>query len=378
LRIGIDVRYLSHGLMGGIHTYLMNLLPELACQAAAHELLLYADTKAPFDLEGRLPDNAQLRRLDYSGQLSALQNDWRLGRHMASDGVDVAHFPANYGLAPTGVPSVITLHDALTVMPLGRQLRGKGSKRTLRSTAMMVHLSLLSSSSVRRANRIVTISQHAADEITGHIPEVRERMSVIYHGVPADARPVKDEAVLAEVRSRLALPRRFLLADALKNPAAVLAGWRTLPDDLRRDVRIVFYARTPDLLPAVQEAVDEGAALLLLRPSRQDLIALYTMAELFCFPSWIEGFGLPVLEAMACGASVIASDRSAIPEIAGDAALIADAEESAAIGEYMRRILTEADLRESLRTRGFARAATFTWARAARQMLDVYESLAKS
>jgi glycosyltransferase involved in cell wall biosynthesis len=81
---------------------------------------------------------------------------------------------------------------------------------------------------------------------------------------------------------------------------------------------------------------------------------------------------------MACGASVIASDRSAIPEIAGDAALIADAEESAAIGEYMRRILTEADLRESLRTRGFARAATFTWARAARQMLDVYESLAKS
>ncbi|MGL4651720.1 MAG: glycosyltransferase family 4 protein, partial [Caldilineaceae bacterium] len=360
---------------GGIHTYLLNLLPELARQGSAHTFFLYADTKAPFDLEGRLPGNVTLRRLGYLGELSALQNDWRVRQWMGRDQVDVAHHPANYGLRPHGARHVITLHDALTVMPLRQVWQGAGSKRTLRGSANMVHLAALSGYSVRRADAIVTISQHAASEIGALLPEVRPRLHVVYHGVPSDAQPLTDPSTLADVKQRLGLPPRFILADGLKNPAVVLGAWQQLPLALRQQVRLLFFARTANLLPAVQNAVDSGAAHLLIRPTRSELIALYSLADLFCFPSWIEGFGLPILEAMACGTPVVASTRAAIPEVAGDAALLADAEDSATISCHFQRLLCEPGLSQQMRQRGLARAAEFSWPRAASELLQIYHQL---
>ena len=133
---------------------------------------------------------------------------------------------------------------------------------------------------------------------------------------------------------------------------------------------MVFFTPRPDPPPVIHAAVAEGAARLLIRPSRSDLIALYSQAEAFVFPSWIEGFGIPILEALTCGAPVIASTRGAIPEVAGDAALLMDAEDDAALAAHLIRVFTEPDLTEQLRQRGFARAAQFSWAGTARRILD--------
>jgi glycosyltransferase involved in cell wall biosynthesis len=114
----------------------------------------------------------------------------------------------------------------------------------------------------------------------------------------------------------------------------------------------------------------------LVRPARRDLSVLYSLAVVFVFPSWIEGFGIPLLEAMACGAPVITSDRGACPEVAGDAAYIVNPEAIDDLTRYLVELLSEPEARCRLQERGFARQTQFSWPNSARQTLAVYQQLA--
>jgi glycosyltransferase involved in cell wall biosynthesis len=369
MRIGIDARYLSHGLMGGVHTYLKHILPAIIAEAPDHEFVLYADTKRPFELHD-LPANVRVRLLPWRSGLSSIRHDLMLRRKMQRDRINVAHFPANYGFASHDTRTVITLHDAINILPLREIIRGH--PRQPRTIAMMTYLHLCTSWAVRRADLLLTVSNWAADQIARESGFDRRNIVAIPHAPTPDLQPIADWETLAEVRQRYDLPLRFVLADALKNPAVLIRAWRALPADLRQSHRIVFFSRHPDPLPIVGEAVAQGDARLIVRPSRADLIAFYSLADLFVFPSWIEGFGIPVLEAMTCGAPLIASNRSAIPEVAGDAAILIDAEDDAALTHELTRLLRSAEARQQLRDRGFARAARFSWRTSARLTLESY------
>src|SRR5579884_4069264 len=371
MRIGIDVRYLSHGLVGGVHTYVAHFVPALLDLATDHEIYLYADTKRPFELAD-LPRHVTLRRAPWRSPLSSVYLDLFLRRQMAADRLDVVHFPANYGFAPRGARTVVTLHDVINVLPLAEIVRGHA--KTPRTIAMMTYLHLCTKASLRAADLLLTVSSHAARAIvtaTGWDPG---RVVPIPHAPTPDLRRIDDRDELAAVRGRLGLTAPFVLADALKNPSTLVRAWRLLPSELRRGRDIVFFSRRPDPPAVVHEAVARGEARLVVRPSRADLIALYSMADAFVFPSWIEGFGIPVLEAMTCGAPVIASDRGAIPEVAGDAALLAAADDADGIARHLAAVLTNPELAAYLRLRGFARAAQFSWERTARQILDAYKA----
>jgi glycosyltransferase involved in cell wall biosynthesis len=372
MRIGIDVRYLSHGLVGGVHTYIAHFVPALIELAADHRIFLYADTKRPFELRD-LPSHVVVRLLPYRSPLSSVGHDLFMHRQIARDRLDVIHYPANHGFSPSGTRTVITLHDAINILPLREIIRGHA--KNPRTVATMTYLHLLSSRSVRRADLLVTVSAHAAREIARYSGFDPRKIVPVPHAPTPDLRRIDDRAILGEVRERYGLTRSFVLADALKNPAALVRAWRRLPAELRDEHEIVFFSRRPDPLPIVHEAVAAGEARLLVRPPREDLIALYSMAEAFVFPSWIEGFGIPVLEAMTCGAPVIASDRGAIPEVAGDAALLADAEDDATFARHIALILGHVEAARRLRERGFARSAQFTWRSTARKILESYERL---
>ncbi len=371
MRIGIDARYLSHGLVGGVHTYIAHFVPALIAQTAGrHELFLYADAKRPFELRD-LPPHVTARILPWRGPLSSVYHDLTLGRAMARDRIEVAHFPANYGFGPRGAKTVVTLHDAINILPLPEIIRGH--PKNPRTVGMMTYLHLCSTAAVRQADMLLTVSEHAGREIARHSGFDPRRIVAVPHAPTPDLRRVTDPQTLAEVRTRHGIDGPFVLADALKNPAVLVRAWRALPAELRAGRRIVFFSRRPDPLPIVREAADEGIALLLLRPPREDLIALYSAAEAFVFPSWIEGFGIPILEAMTCGAPVIASDRGAIPEVTGDAALLADAEDAAGFAAHLARVLGQPAEALRLRERGFARAAMFSWQQTAKRILECYE-----
>src|SRR5690606_21591018 len=174
---------------------------------------------------------------------------------------------------------------------------------------------------------------------------------------------------------RLNLKRPFVLAEAFKNPGVLVRAWHLLSDSQREQYEIVFFSRSPDVLPVVHEAIRSGFARLMVRPARRDLSAMFSMAAAFVFPSWIEGVGIALLEAMSCGAPISASDRGSIPEVAGDAALIIDAEDQDRLAEYLNQIFTQPQVREELQNRGFKRAEQFTWPRIIQQVMTTYQQV---
>jgi glycosyltransferase involved in cell wall biosynthesis len=188
-----------------------------------------------------------------------------------------------------------------------------------------------------------------------------------------------DAVLLGAARARLGLPERFVLnvgtvepgknRETLLRALALLRG-RGLAHALVVVGQRGWLAERPDTAAArlgVAEAVRYTGYL-----PDSDLPLVYNLAEAFVFPSWREGFGLPPLEAMACGTPVVSSDRPAMPEVLGDAALYAPPDRPDAIADALARVLTDAGLRDDLRARGLARAAGYSWERAARETLAVY------
>lgn len=370
-RVGIDIRYLSHGLFGGVHTYVRRLLPALMNAAPDLQFVLYADRKAPLDWTP--PDGTTLRWLPWSNAVSSVVNDFTLARHMTADRIDVAHHLANYGFAPRGGCSVLTVHDVLNLQPVREGLRGFGNVSGLRTTAMVSYLSMMSRAAVRRATWLITVSEHARQQIAAAAKWPLEQLTPIAHGAPFTEAELPDDAMCAEILRSLALAPGFILGDAIKNPAVIVAAWRRLSPELRRAHPLVFFSRRAELIAELRDAAARGEARVIVRPDTTTVRALYRQASVFAFPSWIEGFGLPLLEAMTARTPVIASDRGAIPEVAGDAAIICDAEDVDAFASGLNRLLQDEGERQHLVERGAARAKLYTWERAASETVAVYE-----
>src|SRR5262249_55453715 len=163
----------------------------------------------------------------------------------------------------------------INILPLWEIVRGHGKKP--RTIAMMSYLHLCTSLAVRRAHLLLTVSAHAGREIARYSNFDPRRIVPVHHAPTPDLRRIEDTAILAEVRQRYGLPTPFVMADALKNPAALVRAWQLLPATLRENRQIVFFSRRPEPLPIVYEAVTQGYARLLVRPPREDLIALYSM-----------------------------------------------------------------------------------------------------
>jgi glycosyltransferase involved in cell wall biosynthesis len=364
LRVGIDVRYLSHGLVGGVHTYVSRLIPAMLA-APDVEFVLYADAKAPLEIEPPAP--VVVRTLPWRHGVSSVINDLALTRWMASDGIDAAFFPANHGVGPRGATSVVTIHDAINLLPLTQTLRTHGHRPTWRSRALTVYLHLHTTRAARRASRIVTMSRYSRDTLVAASGRPATAFSVVYHGAPPAVPVSRDDVAAAARAAGIVTP--YVLADGLKNPGVVLRAAERLTSEVRRAVAFVFFARHGDVLPELARAAASGAATLLVRPPTTTLAALYAGAAAFAFPSWVEGFGIPLLEAMTYGAPIIASDRGSIPEVAGDAAIIVDAEDDRALAAALTRLLTDPGEADRLRALGTARVATFTWQRSADETL---------
>jgi glycosyltransferase involved in cell wall biosynthesis len=229
---------------------------------------------------------------------------------------------------------------------------------------------------LRRAAALPCISQATLNDLVERFPATAGKARAI----PLAADASFAAAVPGDAPARHGLDRPYVLAvgtlEPRKNLERLVAAWGRLPDALQSAHQLALVGpRGWDDEPILRAAA-EGGARLLGRVEDADLAALYAGCAAFAYPSLYEGFGLPVLEAMAAGAPVVTSSVSSLPEVAGDAALLADPYDTGAIAAALTRVLTEPALAADLRERGRARAAGFSWERTARETRELLYGIA--
>ena len=233
---------------------------------------------------------------------------------------------------------------------------------------------------VAHADAIIAISEYTRRDLIERLGARPERITVTPLAHDAGLARVTAPGQLAAVQRRYGLPDRFVLflgaLEPRKNLQRLLEAYATLPVALRRDVNLVVAGMSGWLNDSVHRRVAELGLTESVRfvgyVDGEDLAALYSLATVFAYPSLYEGFGLPVLEAMACGTPVLTSNVSSLPEVAGEAALLVSPTDVGSLSTGLRALLESDSLRATMSARGTRHAARFSWDRCARQTLDVY------
>lgn len=283
---------------------------------------------------------------------------------------DVLHFPHDSVIAWKRGKFVVTVHD-LKPLLFPELLRSRPNRRTLFER-------LVIGDKWSKIDHIMTVSESSRRDLVRHVGYPAERISVVPPGVDATRFRPADRSVANGQK-----PYVLSVAgtDPTKNVETLIQAFGQLEPRIRREFDLVL---TGDVAKrhAVCDLVDHCGLLAHTRfegvVSDERLIHLYQQAAVFVFPSLYEGFGLPVLEAMACGCPVICSDTSSLPEVAGDAAITISPRDPQRLASELSRVLGDAALAQDLRTRGRAQALRFSWGRTAEQTLAVYRRVVEN
>ncbi|MGQ9630433.1 MAG: glycosyltransferase family 4 protein [bacterium] len=289
---------------------------------------------------------------------------------------DVVHYP--YFTSPEAFEnSVVTVHDLIPLL----YRRDRFNPGFYRMTSIANALRYASvGRDLRRVSRIISVSNTTKEDIVGILGIPSERIEVIYEAAGGEFRVMGEEEVCAAV-SKFGIRSPYILhvggGAFRKNARGVVEAYKLLPAPLRREFSLVLVGdmgrRFKDDLAGMPKA--RGFVFALGGIPTSDLPAVYNGASLFVFPSIYEGFGLPVLEAFACGVPVVASNSSSLAEIARGAARLVDPFDPAEIASSMEEVLENPELRVEMREMGLSRAREFSWERAAERTLEVYRGV---
>ena len=369
MRIAIDATSVPHQRVGA-GTYIYNLVRALAQVDNDNRYFVFAK---PETFEECLPTAPRFH-------LVPVRLPWRLARmaweqavlplHLRRLGVDVLHSPHyTTTVVSGGWRRVVTFHDVTFFLLPERYppLRGAYFRAASRAGA-------------RLADLVVAVSKTVKADVECHLRLPPERVRVVPLAAAPSFHPLGDAARTTAVRTKYGLPERFILnVGALepgKNQATLVRAFHRLK---RQDSEQGLVIAGPPawryerLFRLVDDLGLAGQVRFLGYVPAEDLVALYNLADLFVFPSLYEGFGLPPLEAMACGLPVVASTAPALREVLDDAALLVHPQDVVALAEAMAAALRDEPLRSRLRQAGLRRAAQFSWERTARETVAVYD-----
>lgn len=357
MHVVMDARMAFHT---GIGRYIRSLCRTLIQQAPTVHLSLLVDPRTADRLQRELGTVAMLPfRANIYSVNAQIHSLWRYrGWSKHATLVHIPHYDVPWFLPSR---SVVTIHDLTHFQfPTATgQLRRQFAWQLLQRA-------------VHRAGHLIVVSQATHDALTTFIPEASHKTTVIYHGIDDHFAPLPPDTIAAFKRAQH-LGRFFLyvgtdkphknLPRLLQAFAEVRAQW---PQPLELVLLGVAAARSglpPEGVRMYHEVTDE------------QLVTWYNAAEALLLPSLNEGFGLPALEAMACGTPVLAANVAALPEVVGDAGLLVDPYNISALSAAIKRLLLEPGLHASLRLRGLRRAQDFSWTRAAQQTMQVYDQV---
>ncbi len=367
MRIGIDARLVYYH-QAGIGQYILRLTQALAQIDREDEFVIFKSRKDKTHIVDQANFKPQTLWTPSHHRFERLAMSFEL----APFALDVLHSPDFIPPAWTRFPTVITMHDlAFLLYP----------RFLTRDSARYYGLVDLAA---RQADHIIAVSESTKRDTVRLLGVPESKITVIHEAAHPLFTPITNTDALDRIRARYKLPLEFILfvstIEPRKNLPTLLRAFRRLRENYKSQAILAIAGNRGWLAEEVDQVLDElklgNAVQFLDGVANEELVYLYNAARLFVLPSFYEGFGLPPLEAMACGTPVIVSNVSSLPEVVGDAGMLVSPEDVEGLTVAMWRVLSDENLRREMRAKGLKRAATFSWERAARETLAVYHKVA--
>ena len=379
MKIGIDVS-LAVGQRSGIGNYAYNMAKELAKidKKNAYTLFpffyyIYHPEFKGFETSISNPNfklkykHLSKKWIDYIWMESGIDKKEIIG--------DVNIFHSTSFSAPENVKSklVVTIYDVSFI-----------THPQFHQKANIEHCNYGTMEAVKHADIIIAISEHTKDDLIKYFNCPSEKIKVTYLGYDKEIfRPIKEEAEIEKVLKKHKIDKPFILnlgtVEPRKNIEGLIRAYSLLANNLKDKYDLVIGGGKgwldSDLYPLIQELKLEDKIKFLGYVDEEDLAYLYSATACFIYPSFYEGFGLPVLEALACGAPVISSDISSIPEVIGEAGILIDPRKNEEISAAIGKLLDDTSLQDTLKKKALLQAKKFSWEKCATQTLEIYESL---
>lgn len=366
MRIGIDGRMLYHS---GIGRYIQNLLQFLP--GPDLKVVVWLNERGMQDPRF---DSPYMTKLLSRASLFFPTEQIEIAAQAAKMKLDLFHAP--HINAPILYPGrlVVTVHDLIPLLFPGT-IGIKGGEQ---------YFKLLTRLSVGRASRVLTVSENTKKDLAkcfGHSSKIQ----VVYNGVENRYGAEMDPEAKQSVLRRYGIKGPYLLYAGqwkpYKNVTGLVRAFAQLLGNFP-DLKLVLVGRVDprqDILSTAQDLGVEASVICTdYVAQEEDMVALYQEARAFVFPSLYEGFGLPPLEAMAAGIPVVSSNRSSLPEVVGDAAMVVDPEDPVVLAEGIRQVLLDESLRAELVQKGYERIQQFSWETTARSVRQAYEEVLAS
>lgn len=376
MKIGLDVDSLTIK-SGGIGRYAVNLINHVAkilLNEGQNEIFIFFHHSFDRDL---IYKHSHLKFIDKYTHIKSnvLRKGIFLPFSMRRLKMDLFH-----GLDHIGIPFlyedkrckyVVTIHDLITRIYPSKFTK----KHRLVQNTLLPHI-------LRKAGRIIAVSNSTKNDIIKFYPEYAHKIKVIYEGVEPQFFPRSNQEI-EKTLDKYNVDFRYILflgtVEPRKNIIRVVDAFIQLKQEGNIEQKLVITGRKgwlyKDIIEKINKTPFSQDIIFTDFVDDEDLPFLYSGAEIFLYPSLYEGFGLPVLEAMSCGSPVITSNLSSLPEVAGDAAILVDPMNVEEIVQAMEKLLRDRELRKELKRKSLERAKFFSWERAAKETLHLYEDI---
>ncbi len=370
MRIAIDARKLHDF---GIGTYVRNLLHQLGRIDPDTEYVVLCQ---PEDREIIAKFGGNVRPIVEPARPYSVAEQFRVPLALRREKVDLFH-ATHYVLPPlTRRRAIVTIHDCIHLM----------FPQYLPNRLAHGYAKAFFWSATQQAERILTVSEASKRDILRLCDVPPERVAVIYNAIDERFRVTPNEEQVALVRERYQLDDDFVLyvgnIKPHKNVERLIDAFAQVRQAGLDHLKLLVIGDAITRYATLRRAVHRGKLHKHVRflgfVPTETLAILYRLASVFVFPSLYEGFGLPPLEAMACGTPVVTSNISSLPEIAGDAAILIDPHDSTSIANGIAQAITDTALREKLRARGLERAQMYSWERSVTRVREIYDEVLRT
>ncbi len=370
MRLAVDARNIYRSNRRGTGKNLIDLYREIARLRSDWEIFMFHQVDGEDDpFEGF--DNVKRIKIDIPGDRYNFWQQIRLPLAVKRFCADVLHCPANTGPMFCLIPFVVTIHD-LNWFGEYSSSEGLRWRRNLER-------------SVRYARKIIVPSEYTRSQIVKRFRVSTDNIIVNYWAPDRKCMYVSDVEELGRVKRKygLGVSERYVFgfgaSDVRKNTLRLLESWSKLPIDVRDEYKLLLVGiderKLSDFRDYVARLGIERDCILYNFAPEDDISALMSGADVVCYVSLSEGFGLPILDAFVCKSAVVTSNVTSMPEIADGAALLVNPKSSESIAEGLFRVLTDEGLRRELVRKGLERVKEFTWERCAERAISVFESV---